>query len=129
MSRSTSTILSDPNPFGFNNLTYITDVEASKALNTKPEPCIIISPQEWRKQGRIIHHIKNNMDNPRNTILIVGYCADGSLGSRIRKGISPIRLFGEDHMLRAKVEIMDSFSAHGDHDECCSFWTTLIAGG
>jgi metallo-beta-lactamase family protein len=121
-------ILSDPNPFGFNNLTYITDVEASKALNTKPEPCIIISASGMAEAGRIIHHIKNNMDDPRNTILIVGYCADGSLGSRIRKGISPIRLFGEDHVLRAKVEIMDSFSAHGDHDEMLQFLDNLDRG-
>ena len=111
----------DSNPFGFNNLQYITDVEQSKALNLLPGPCIIISASGMAEAGRIVHHIFNNMEDARNTILIVGYCAEQSLGWKIRKGISPIRLFGEEKQLRAKVEIMDSFSAHGDHNEMLAF--------
>ncbi|MBA3649833.1 MAG: MBL fold metallo-hydrolase [Chitinophagales bacterium] len=118
-------IQSDPNPFGFNDLKYITEVEQSKALNFSSEPCIIISASGMAEAGRIVHHIANNMDNPKNTILMVGYCADGSLGARIRKGISPIKLFGEEHQLKAKVEIMDSFSAHGDHNEMLQFLNNL----
>ncbi len=118
-------ILTDANPFGFNDLTYITAVEESKALNLLPEPCIIISASGMAEAGRIVHHIKNNMEDARNTILLVGYCAEQSLGWKIRKGISPIRLFGEEKILRAKVEIMDSFSAHGDHDELLQFLDNL----
>lgn len=112
---------SDSNPFGFNNLQYITEVEQSKALNLFPGPCIIISASGMAEAGRIVHHIFNNMENARNTILIVGYCAEQSLGWKIRKGISPIKLFGEEKQLKAKVEIMDSFSAHGDHNELLAF--------
>jgi metallo-beta-lactamase family protein len=111
----------DSNPFGFNNLQYITEVEQSKALNLLPGPCIIISASGMAEAGRIVHHIFNNMEDARNTVLIVGYCAEQSLGWKIRKGISPIRLFGEEKQLRAKVEIMDSFSAHGDHNEMLAF--------
>ncbi|MEO6167600.1 MAG: MBL fold metallo-hydrolase [Chitinophagales bacterium] len=118
-------ILTDSNPFGFNDLQYITEAEQSKALNINPQPCIIISASGMAEAGRIVHHISNNMEDPRNTILIVGYCAEQSLGWKIRKGISPIRLFGEEKQLRAKVEIMDSFSAHGDHDEMLSFMDNL----
>ncbi|MEP7127770.1 MAG: MBL fold metallo-hydrolase [Chitinophagales bacterium] len=118
-------ILTDDNPFGFNDLKYITDVEQSKALNLMPEPCIIISASGMAEAGRIVHHIKNNMEDPRNTILIVGYCAEQSLGWKIRKGISPIRLYGEEKILKAKVEIMDSFSAHGDHNELLQFMNNL----
>ncbi|MBX7108954.1 MAG: MBL fold metallo-hydrolase [Chitinophagales bacterium] len=118
-------LLTDANPFGFNDLKYITDAEESKALNLLPEPCIIISASGMAEAGRIVHHIKNNMEDARNTILIVGYCAEQSLGWKIRKGISPIRLFGEEKTLRAKVEIMDSFSAHGDHNELLQFLDNL----
>lgn len=121
----TAYLLTDSNPFGFNDLKYITEVEQSKALNTMPEPCIIISASGMAEAGRIVHHITNNMEDARNTILIVGYCAEQSLGWKIRKGISPIKLFGEDRQLRAKVEIMDSFSAHGDHDELLGFMDNL----
>jgi metallo-beta-lactamase family protein len=121
----TAYILTDPNPFGFNDLRYITEVAQSKALNTMPEPCIIISASGMAEAGRIVHHIKNNMEDPRNTILIVGYCAERTLGWKIRKGISPIKLYGEEKKLMAKVEIMDSFSAHGDHDELLAFMNNL----
>lgn len=121
----TNYLLTDPNPFGWNDLKYITDVEDSKALNFKPEPCVIISASGMAEAGRIVHHIKNNMEDSRNTILIVGYCAEQSLGWKIRKGISPIRLYGENRTLRAKVEIMDSFSAHGDHNELLAFMDNL----
>jgi metallo-beta-lactamase family protein len=118
-------LITDNNPFGFNDLTYITEVEESKALNMKPEPCMIISASGMAEAGRIVHHIKNNMEDARNTILIVGYCAEGSLGWKIRNGISPIKIFGDEKQLRAKVEIMDSFSAHGDHDELLHFLNNL----
>lgn len=114
-------LLTDSNPFGFNTLRYITESEQSKALNLLPGPCIIISASGMAEAGRIVHHIFNNMEDARNTILIVGYCAEQSLGWKIRKGISPIRLFGEEKHLKAKVEIMDSFSAHGDHREILDF--------
>ena len=111
----------DPDPFGFNSLNYITEVEESKALNSKPEPCIIISASGMAEAGRILHHIKNNTEDARNTILIVGYCAEHSLGARLRNGEKNLKIFGDEITVRAQVAIMDSFSAHGDHDELISF--------
>lgn len=116
---------SDPNPFGFNNLQYITEVEESKALNTREGAAIIISASGMAEAGRVVHHIANNIGNERNTILMVGYCAQGSLGARIRNGEKNLKLFGEEIKVKAHVEIMDSFSAHGDQKEMLDFLDNL----
>jgi metallo-beta-lactamase family protein len=111
----------DPDPFGFRGLKYITEIEDSKKLNHIKEPCVIISASGMANAGRIRHHIFNNMENPKNTILIVGYCAPGTLGHEIRQRKSEIFLFGEKKRLQSQVEIMDSFSAHADEIEMISF--------
>lgn len=110
-------IKKDGDAFGFENLSYITKVEDSKALNFSKEPCVIISASGMAEAGRIKHHIANNCENPNNTILIVGYCSPSSLGYQIKNKEKTIRIFGEDKQLNANVEIMDSFSAHGDYQE------------
>jgi metallo-beta-lactamase family protein len=71
--------------------------------------------------GRIVHHIKNNVENPRNTILFVGYCEPSSLGGRLRAGAELIKIFGQELKVKARVEIMDSYSAHGDYEEMIEF--------
>lgn len=116
----------DSDPFGFNGLTYITDVNQSKALNTSSEACIIISSSGMATAGRIRHHIFNNIENQQNTILIVGYCAPGTLGSILKDGIEVLKMYGEHKIVRAEVEIMDSFSAHGDQDEMFEFLSNQI---
>lgn len=116
---------SDPNPFGFNNLQYITEVEESKQLNFQDGPAIIISASGMAEAGRIVHHISNNIENEKNTILIVGYCAKGTLGARIREGEKELKLFGEVKQVKAQVELMDSFSAHGDQKEMLGFLDNL----
>jgi metallo-beta-lactamase family protein len=110
-------LLTDKDPFGFNSLTYITDVEESKALNVNAEPCVIISSSGMMNTGRVKHHLANNIEDPRNTILIIGYCSPDTPGGKLKNGAKTIRLFGEERMVRAKIEIMDSFSAHGDQKE------------
>lgn len=114
-------LLHDPNPFGFNGLTYIRKVEESKRLNNSKEPAIIISASGMAQAGRIKHHLYNNIENPKNTVLMVGYCAPQTIGGRLRAGKKTIRMFGEEKMVKARVEIMDSFSAHGDHNEMLAF--------
>lgn len=114
-------MLRDPNPFGFNRLHYIKEVEDSKALNESDEPCIIISSSGMGNAGRVKHHIFNNIDNPRNTILIVGYCTPDTPGGILRAGAESIKLFGEVKIVNATVEVMDSFSAHGDRHEMADF--------
>ena len=114
-------MLIDENPFGFNKLTYIRDVEVSKKLNDTQEPCIIISSSGMMNAGRVRHHLFNSIDHPKNTILIVGYCSPGTPGGILRSGVESLKIFGEHKMVKAKIEIMDSFSAHADRQEILQF--------
>lgn len=111
----------DSNPFGFNDLVYIKDVEDSKALNFINEPCIIISASGMMNAGRVKHHLYNNIENPKNTFLIVGYCSPETPGGILRSGATEIEIFDELKAVRAEVKIMDSFSAHGDKSEMLDF--------
>lgn len=114
-------MLVDPNPFGFNNLTYVKEVAVSKELNVIKEPCIIISASGMMNAGRVRHHLFNSLDVHRNTILIVGYCSPETPGGMLRNGIDKLKLFGEYKPVNARVEIMDSFSAHADRNEMIDF--------
>ncbi len=114
-------MLTDSNPFGFSELKYIRDVNESKALNGSNEPCIIISSSGMMNAGRVKHHLRNNIENPTSTILIVGYCAPSTPGGKLRAGAQKLRLFGEDYQVKANIELMDSFSAHADQSELLDF--------
>ncbi len=114
-------LLDDDNPFGFNKLKYIREVDASKALNDTDEPCVIISASGMMNAGRVKHHLFNNIEDEKNTILIVGYCSPDTPGGMLRAGVESIKLFGEWKQVRAEIEIMDSFSAHGDQLEIYDF--------
>lgn len=114
-------LLEDDNPFGFNRLTYIKNVNESKALNNDPNPCVIISASGMANAGRIQHHIINNCDKRRNTILIVGYCAPGTPGAMLREGVKEIQLHGQRKPVNCEIRLMDSFSAHGDRYEMLKF--------
>ncbi len=107
----------DGDAFAFENLHYISDVMDSKALNDSKEPCIIISASGMAEAGRIKHHIKNNIEKPSTTILMVGYCSPGSLGAILKTRPPEVRIFGETFKVRADIQIMDSFSAHADYKE------------
>ncbi|MGQ9561051.1 MAG: MBL fold metallo-hydrolase RNA specificity domain-containing protein [Candidatus Oleimicrobiaceae bacterium] len=108
-------------PFGFDRLHYVRDVEESKKLNTLNEPCIIISASGMCETGRILHHLKNNIENPANTILIVGFMAENTLGRRLVERQEWVNIFGEPHRLRAEVAILNAFSAHADRDELLAY--------
>lgn len=107
----------DEDPFMFNGLTMIEDVEISKALNFKKEPCVIISASGMAEAGRVKHHIANNIENPNNTILIVGYCEPESLGGRLRAGAKEVSIFGQEYKVLADVVVIESLSAHGDYED------------
>ncbi|MCB0510606.1 MAG: MBL fold metallo-hydrolase, partial [Bacteroidetes bacterium] len=111
----------DPNPFGFRKLHYTRNVEDSKAINSLKGPAIIISASGMMSAGRIKHHLNNNIEDPNNTILVVGYCGYGTLGRKIMDGEKEVRIFGEMKKVNAEVRIMSSFSAHGDNDELLNF--------
>ncbi|MHC1777660.1 MAG: MBL fold metallo-hydrolase RNA specificity domain-containing protein [Lentimicrobium sp.] len=111
----------DPDPFGFSSLHYIKLAEESKKLNDLKNPCIIISASGMMEAGRIKHHIANNISNPRNTILAVGYCAPSTLGARILRGDKEVSIFGVLHEVRAKTERIEAFSGHADADEMLDY--------
>lgn len=111
----------DPTPFGFRNLIYITDVEDSKRLNSLTEPCIIISASGMMEAGRIKHHLANNISDAKNTILVVGWCAPGTLGRKILRGDKLVKIFGEEYVVKAEIIVMNEFSAHGDYVEMLRF--------
>jgi len=116
---------SDPHPFGFHRLTYIRDVEDSKALNGSSLPMVIISASGMCEAGRILHHLRNNIEDPRNTVMIVGYCAPHTLCRRIVERRREVKIFGEPHRLRSEVEVMNSYSAHADEPELVDFVSHL----
>ena len=108
-------------PFSFHNLTYVRDVEKSKEIQRLTQPVIIITASGMCEAGRILHHLRNTVTNRRNTILIIGYCAEHTLGKRIMEKVPEIKIFGETYPLRAQVKIIDALSAHADCNELLAF--------
>lgn len=111
----------DRDPFDFKGLTFIESVEDSIALNDDPSPCVIISASGMAEAGRVKHHIKNNISNPNNTILLVGYCEPYSLGGKLMAGQEVVRIFGEEYLVNAEVRSIRSMSAHGDRNDLLQF--------
>ena len=107
----------DPDPFGFEKLHYVQSIEESKQLNYTKIPCIIISASGMMEAGRIKHHIANNIENNRTTILGVGYCAPTTLGAKILRGDKFVSIFGNEYKVKAEIRKIDSYSAHADRDE------------
>ncbi len=104
-------------PFGFRKLNYVRDVEDSKALNYLRDSAVIISASGMCESGRILHHLKNNIEEPDNTILFSGFQAENTLGRRILDGNRRVRIFGEEYDVRARVEKIEGYSVHADCDE------------
>lgn len=113
----------DPDPFGFNSLTFVRDVNQSKALNSRKDPCIIISASGMMEAGRIKHHIANNIANPKNSILAIGYCAPTTLGAKILAKPTPevVSIFGNEYAVKAEIFEIDAFSGHGDYQEMIEY--------
>jgi len=107
----------DDDPFHFTGLKYIEDVEDSKLLNYRNEPCVIISASGMAEAGRVKHHISNNVENSRNAILMTGYCEPNSLGARLQNGKDEISIFGVRHQVHAEIGAIKSMSAHGDYED------------
>jgi metallo-beta-lactamase family protein len=120
-------VMSPNNPFSMKNITYIQSVDESKAINDFKKPCIIISASGMAEAGRVRHHIKNNIEDDRNTILIVGWCAPHTLGAHLASGHKEINIFGEPYRVRAIVETIDAFSGHADKNELRA-WAEQVTG-
>ncbi len=104
-------------PFGFGLLRYTRTVEESKAINTLDQPLIVISANGMAEAGRVLHHLKHNIQDERNTILFVGYQAENTLGRRLVDGAKQVRIFGDEYRVRAQIRTVNGFSAHADRSE------------
>lgn len=113
------------NPFGFENLTLIRAVKASKELNELQGTAIIIAASGMCEAGRILHHLKNGIGDPKNTVLFVGYCAENTLGRKIREGDKEVPILGDRYQVRAHIEKIDSFSGHADHSELLEYFSRM----
>jgi metallo-beta-lactamase family protein len=116
------TLFERENPFGFEHLTLVRSVSGSKALNDVQGTVIIISASGMCEAGRILHHLKNNISDPKTTVLFVGYCAENTLGRRIRDGEKEVPILGGRYKVRANIQIVDSFSGHADHSELLDYF-------
>jgi metallo-beta-lactamase family protein len=106
-----------PSPFETERIEYVRDGRRSKQLNYLDEPAIIISASGMCESGRILHHLKHNIEESANTILFVGFQAEHTLGRRIKDGETNVRIFGEMHEVRARVASVEGLSAHADQSE------------
>lgn len=111
----------DVAPLKFQNLRYIESIEESKQLNDLPGPVMIIAASGMCEGGRILHHLKNNISNPNNTILITGFQAENTLGRKISEGLSPVKIFDQIYEVKAQVKILNEFSAHADQNGLMEF--------
>ncbi|MEY2586201.1 MAG: hypothetical protein RLY11_50 [Bacteroidota bacterium] len=111
----------DEDPFNFAGLHYVKTVDESKLLNFRSEPCVIISASGMADAGRVKHHISNNIENSRNTILMVGYCEPHSLGARLQSGKKEVNIYGVLHEVHAEIGSIRSMSAHGDYEDLSQF--------
>ncbi|MFH1230579.1 MAG: MBL fold metallo-hydrolase, partial [Planctomycetota bacterium] len=108
-------------PFGFSRIKYIRSSMESQKLNEDKQPMVIISASGMCEAGRILHHLRNNIENPKNTILIVGYMAENTLGKKIVDRQPLVKIFGEEYHLMAEVVKINAFSAHADKEELYHF--------
>ncbi len=111
----------DSDAFGFNTLHYVKTSDESKKLNFIKKPCVIISASGMMEAGRIKHHLANNISNPANTILAVGYCAPRTLGAKILRGEEVVSIFGTHYKVNANIERIEAFSGHGDYNEMLDY--------
>lgn len=112
-------------PFQFENLHFVQSVSESKSINTMKEPMVIISASGMCENGRIRHHLKNNITNPANTVVVVGFMAEHTLGRRISEKNTTVNIFGEPYPLNARVVNVDGFSAHADHDGLMTYFRAV----
>jgi len=119
-------ILRGDNPLEFPGLKFAMTTDESKALNEDPTPAVIISASGMCDVGRIKHHLKHNLWNPKSTILFVGYQAPGTLGYSIVNGAKTVKIFGEEIAVNARIEYIEGYSGHADQEWLMNFVYSFI---
>ena len=117
----TRALLRKDSPFDFASLRYISDKEDSKAIDASPEPCVIISASGMCESGRVLHHLKATIENEKNTVCIVGFQAQHTLGRRLVEQRARVKIFGVERDRRADVVVLNGFSAHADQHDLVDF--------
>ena len=112
-------------PFDFHGLRFLTTVEESMALNTKEGPMVVISASGMCEGGRILHHLKNGIENPLNIVLITGFQAESTLGRKLVDGVSPVKIYGEEKTPKATIYTINGLSAHADRTGLTAFAKAL----
>ena len=118
---------SGQDPFGFSRLTYIRDANESKKLNDMRGPFIVISPSGMCEAGRVLHHLRHNISDSRNTVLLTGYQAENTLGRKLKEGMKTVRIFGLPAQVRAEVDCLDELSGHADSGELLQWMKPMVA--
>lgn len=114
-------ILKGDNPFNFNNLRYVRSQDESMALNKSNYPKVIISASGMANAGRIRHHLKHNLWNPNNSLIFVGYQAEGTLGRILLDGVKKVKILGEEVEVNLDIYDLEGFSAHADQKTLLNF--------
>ncbi len=109
--------LDQRDPFGFKGMRYLRSMDESKTLNAMPDPFIVVATSGMCEGGRILYHLRNYVEDPRSSLLIVGFQAEQTLGRRLLDGVTPLNILGEPHEVRLQVHELGSFSAHADRTE------------
>jgi metallo-beta-lactamase family protein len=116
-------------PFDFPGLTYVSSVEESKRISADTRPSIILSPSGMCEGGRVLHHLQSTVEDPKNTIIFVGFQAEHTLGRRILEKRPTVKIFGKIQSLEAQVEVLNGYSAHADQNDLISFVKMVHAKG
>jgi metallo-beta-lactamase family protein len=115
-------------PFGFSRLQYVREAADSKKLNSLEGPFIVISPSGMCEVGRVLHHLRHNIEDPRSTVLITGYQAENTLGRKLIEGMKEVRIFGEPAEVKAEIASLQALSGHADRDELLTWMKTITPG-
>jgi metallo-beta-lactamase family protein len=114
-------------PFGFKRLQYIREASESKKLNDLHGPFVVISASGMAEQGRILHHLRNNIEDPRNTVLVTGFMAQDTLGRKLVEKWPEVKIFGEAMRVRAEIASLDELSAHADQNELLEWIRPMVS--
>ncbi len=116
----------DGNAFGWPRLRYVRSTEESKALNESKESCVIIAASGMCEAGRVLHHLKHHIEDPRATVLFVGYQAENTLGRKILDGWERVKILGDEYQVRAQIKKIGGYSGHGDHNDLVGFANNMF---
>ena len=122
-------LLARDSPFDFDGLRYVGDVEESRMLSLREDPAVIIAASGMCEAGRVLHHLRSTLGNAKNTVLIVGFQAQHTLGRRLVERRDKVRIFGVERERRAEVVVLNGFSAHADRDDLRRYTKACAAGG